>query len=84
MKRLKIKQKRYNKFKNSIEKIVVTNGGTVRDIQNRDRVKTKYSFNDKTTQWVWHSSYSDRRAQKNMKSQISKRLGEIGMMDIAA
>jgi len=76
--RIKLKDKRTNKLKGAIEKVVIAHDGSFSDEQGKDGVKSTYERVIETEtlrfRYVWHTSPSDHRGIKNTRSRMHTKL----------
>jgi hypothetical protein len=81
MARLKLSQKRWDDLKRQFENSVISAGGSFED-QRRSggRVASFYRYMDRKWITFWHGSYSDSRAEHNMKSILKMGLHELGVI----
>jgi len=80
MARIKLKQKEWDSFKRQFEKQVCASGGSFDDAQRKGgRVASVYRYMDRQWATMWHGSYSDSRAQLNMKSILRLGFHSLGL-----
>jgi hypothetical protein len=85
MARISLKQKGWNAFKRQFEKQVCASGGSFGDAQRKGgKVWSVYRYMDRQWATMWHGSYSDSRAQLNMKSILRLGFHSLGLSSKAS